>query len=96
MSRFLYINPDYHSVIHFLGCFFVAQCLVAVGLSILTSSLGSAAAGFIWECLDECNRRFAWNIKILDPAGFDVGDMIVDVLGALTGGFVAWRIIASG
>lgn len=96
MRLFGLIKTDYHSVIHFLGCCFITQSLVAVGVSSTSSVSTSIAAGLIWECLDSCNRRLKWNLSFLDPAGFDLGDVVVDILGAFTGLLIVWGIMANG
>ena len=92
MSRFLLIKLDYHSLIHFLGCAYIAFVLAAIGLSHSLSFLGAVAAGLLWEGLDEMNQEFFWRVSWLDPGGFDIGDIIVDVLGALTALIMLWRI----
>ncbi len=92
MSRFLLIKLDYHSLIHFLGCAYITFVLAAIGLSHSLSFFGAVAAGLLWECADEINCEFALRIPFLDPLGFDVGDLIVDALGAGTALFMLWRI----
>jgi len=42
--------------------------------------------GFLWECLDEANKQYGWNIWFLDPAGFDWRDwLIMDLIGIILG-----------
>ena len=37
--------------------------------------------GFLWECLDECKKRYDWQIWFFDSAGFDYLDLIMDAIG---------------
>lgn len=77
-------KPDQHSIIHFVGCYAITLSVhhyFSVG--ILISCLIGFACGVLWECLDELNNRFDWNISLLDRRGADALDLVFDFAGAM-------------
>lgn len=69
--------------IHFLG-----SCVLTIALLLITqwSPFIVFGLGFLWECADECKKRFGWNVWFLDPMGFDWRDLfIMDAAGIILG-----------
>lgn len=74
---------DAWSYIHFLG-----SCVLAIGLfmKIVPNELAFIFAfslGMLWECLDQMNKYFQWDIWLLDPTGWDIRDAVMDLIGIL-------------
>ena len=71
--------------VHMLG-----SCVLTIALShfihILSAGFIAFTLGFLWELLDEANKRFGWEIWFFDPAGFDWRDwLIMDLIGIILG-----------
>ena len=70
-----------HDGLHLVGCF--ALCLAFACFrwprwKVVSIVMG---LGIIWECLDQLNYWFAWNLSFLDIRGFDLKDICYDLLG---------------
>ena len=68
--------------VHFLGSAYLVFFFYNVcSLDIWTSSVFAIALGLIWELFDELRKTGVWDYKILDPSGFDWGDIVTDIAG---------------
>jgi len=76
---------DGWNYVHLLG-----SCVLTIALShfihILSAGFIAFTLGFLWELLDEANKRFGWEIWFFDPVGFDWRDwLIMDLIGVIGG-----------
>lgn len=82
MSWLQKLNPSTHTIIHFIGCYAIAQTLFHAGISMMAGFLITCALGLLWEVADAVNSAYNLHWPTLDPKGSDIIDFAVDVLGA--------------
>ena len=71
---------DWHTPTHLFGCFFLASLFQHVpGVNVFDAALIAISLGIAWELLDEIFKG-KW---IMDPRGYDLNDIAVDVIGAV-------------
>lgn len=76
---------DPFDLVHFLGCTVIVFVAAAVGCGRWWAGFIAIACGFVWECLDEINKRLHVRLALFDSAGFSWGDILCDILGATFG-----------
>jgi len=66
--------------VHLFGSFILTDTLFN-----LTPCAGIIAffLGFLWECADQCKKRFKWDIWFFDSSGFDWRDLLMDLVGII-------------
>ena len=73
---FGWFKPDWHSGLHFFGCYFLTDAGVEFGFSWLKVVLIVALLGLLWETMDKFLAQ-----TILDKRGGDWVDILFDFGG---------------
>jgi len=80
--------------IHTLG-----SCVLAFSLYSFTRHILAYAVAFmcgiLWECFDQANKEYGWEIWFFDPDGWDYRDLIMDAIGILWSYILIWGLYAN-
>jgi len=74
------------------------SCVLTIALLKLTqwSPLIVFALGFLWECADECKKRYEWDLWVFDSNGFDIKDwLVMDLIGIVLALYLIGGIYAN-
>lgn len=79
---------DQHSATHFAGSAFLV-CLLAIWIHPVSAAALVVLSGVLWEILDELRALGKLKSRLLDPAGFDILDVLFDFAGVIAGLIIA-------
>ena len=78
------VRLDFHSPVHFLGCYAIAITIfIFTGWSAWCCGGIAFVLGVLWELLDQMNSLYSWHLRFLDSRGVDLIDVFVDLVGSL-------------
>jgi len=83
-----------HDLNHLIGCYALAMTMTVFKLSQWKVIITVTALGVGWECLDQLNHIFDWQILFLDARGFHCSDILMDLVGLILAVIVGMGIIA--